>query len=450
MKIKIIITVLIMQYFWVALALNKNEFIAGIKKTAGFNKISLQLQSTLQQKNIATAKGDWKFSVSGDILDRDKKYTNITYNTAKLKTTIAKTIITTGDNISLSYSLDNTNVNNNNYSNDKYSILYSHPLLKNNNGVSSMLAIDLAKIDAKIIKLKIIAEQQKYITNKLQLFFDWLSYKKQLEINKTQLILANKLLTIIKEKYINFLVEEVDILAQNEFIFNTKQAILATENKLANTKEQITKLINKDIANEEVIFNFDTTYTVINKNLEDSALFKQLKLIMQKTKRTLNGLKDAEQAKLNLNFKVTKPGKSFNFLTGNLNNPATEYSLGLNYEKSFGSRVENAKIIQSKISLNEQKLNYKELLNNNQATVINLKKSLKYLQQQITLIQQKLINAKEKTLQQQNRYNEAQIDISLVISAINDQKKIELEKINYQKQYHNTYYNYMQLLDLIK
>lgn len=439
-------------------ALTQTEFIKKLIHSPGYQKISLQLDRSKQQKEIYNSAQDWRIGVNSSytsqtLQDNLLNPSNLE-NTYNISPRISRPIFATGGQLSLAYEWNKNNFANRantDYHNSTIEVSYSQPLLKNYLGIVDRLDIDLSQFDIYISKLKITEQQQSYIANQLRLFFDWARYQEQLILSKKQLNLAKELLDKVTKKFNNSVVEEVDVLSQKELVLTRQQAVLNLEQLLFSSREKIAKLLNDEEINEQFAeFDFDQTLVLPNdKQIENSALFQILKLSIAKSKRNIETLKNQRKAQLNLDLTAKAQGQNADYQQ-TLNHTSPEYTLALNYEYPLGNRGAKASLSQEYSLLNEQQLNYQQQLQAETANLINVKRNINFLKQQFQLSTERLKNAKKRSKQQQTRYEFAQIDISLVIDALNEEQRIEQEKLDYQAEYQNAYYDYLRILNLIK
>jgi outer membrane protein TolC len=434
-------------------ALTKNEFIAKVKKSPEFVKIALQLAISNKQLKISSGAQDWKLGVGVNKLDRtntDKQFfQTLSKNTNIVSSSLSKDIYETGGDFVISYNQNKNTFDNaaNDYDDKYFKMSYTQPLLKNAFGIIDNTNIDLNKFDIQIAKYNVINQQQAFISNQLKQFFNWLKYQQQLNIYQTQLDLAKKLLKRIEKKYKNALVNEVDVLSQKELVLLREQNILNIKQQLFQVRQTLAQNLNDDsLLTQSIDFDLNQIEKITKHTFQENSKTKALKLAVEQQKRNIKSIENEQNANLDL----TLSAKNYNKKTTLESEGNSEYEIGLQYSYALGATTADAKLKKAQLALKQQKLSWKVIHNNEMVSVMNLRENLRTLKKLSELAILRLTTAQKKSKQQQKRYELAQIDISLVIDAFNNEQKVQLEKLNYQIQYQNSHNDYLKTLDLLK
>jgi outer membrane protein TolC len=449
---KILLITIVISAFSVN-ALTKNEFIAKVKKSPEFVKIALQLAISNKQLKISSGIQDWKLGVGVNKIDRtntDKTlFQNFSKNTNIVSSSLSKNIYETGGDVVISYNQNKNTFDNttNDYDDEYFKMSYIQPLLKNAFGIIDNTNIDLNKFDVQIAKYNVINQQQTFITNQLKQFFNWLKYQQQLSIYQTQLDLAKKLLKRIEKKYKNALVNEVDVLSQKELVLLREQNILSIKQQLFQVRQTLAQSLNDDsLLTQSINFDLNQLEKITKHSFQANSKTQALKLAVEQQKRNIKSIENEQNANLDL----TLSAKNYNKTTTLASEGNSEYEIGLQYSYALGATTVDAKLEKAQLALKQQKLSWKVTHNNEMASVMSIRENLRTLRKLSKLATLRLTTAQKKSKQQQKRYELAQIDISLVIDAFNNEQKVQLEKLNYQIQYQNSYNDYLKTLDLLK
>ncbi len=451
--LKKIVFILISVFIFNVNALTKNEFIDVIKKSSGFVKIALQLGVANQQLKVNQGGQDWVLGFGVNQLEKTNTenalFQTFTKNTHRLSSSLSKNIYETGGDLVVSYNQNkNSYVNKANDYDDNYlKVSYNQPLLKNAFGVVDNSNIDLSKYEVQIAKYKVLNEQQNFITVKLKQFFNWLKYQEQLKIYQTQLYLAKDLLQRTEKKYKSGLVNEVDVFSQKDLVLLREQNVLNIKQQLFQVRQNLSQSLNdKSLLTQNIVFDL-TQFKKGKKHIfKFNSKTQIFKLAIEQQKRNIKTIKSEQQAKLDLKLSA----KNYDKKNKTNNATSAEYEVGLQYSYILGGKSKDAKLEKALLSLKQQQLTLQITHNNEMASVVNLRENSNTLKNLAKLAKLRLITAQKKSKQQQKRYERAQIDISVVSGALNNEQKVALELLNYQIQYQNNYNDYLKTLDLLK
>lgn len=451
--LKKIVFILISVFIFNVNALTKNEFIDVIKKSSGFVKIALQLGVANQQLKVNQGGQDWVLGFGVNQLEKTNTenalFQTFTKNTHRLSSSLSKNIYETGGDLVVSYNQNkNSYVNKANDYDDNYlKVSYNQPLLKNAFGVVDNSNIDLSKYEVQIAKYKVLNEQQNFITVKLKQFFNWLKYQEQLKIYQTQLSLAKDLLQRTEKKYKSGLVNEVDVFSQKDLVLLREQNVLNIKQQLFQVRQNLSQSLNdKSLLTQNIVFDL-TQFKKGKKHIfKFNSKTQIFKLAIEQQKRNIKTIKSEQQAKLDLKLSA----KNYDKKNKTNNATSAEYEVGLQYSYILGGKSKDAKLEKALLSLKQQQLTLQITHNNEMASVVNLRENSNTLKNLAKLAKLRLITAQKKSKQQQKRYERAQIDISVVSGALNNEQKVALELLNYQIQYQNNYNDYLKTLDLLK
>ena len=401
-----------------AVAITQSEFVERLKNShpfftqQGFDQQAYQLDYV-----ASTANQDWMLTGSVDSAN--------TLNNQTSSATIGAThsLVATGADVTIG------NVWSDGTATDKVSVSYIHPLLKNSQGVNDQLTSDLSKIKADINSLKLIQNSEKFILSQLFKLVDLSYAQQQLTLTTRRLELSQEELTLVKDKFSQSVVDQVDVFLQEDAYQRALQKQLQAEQELDLLKQELAVILNMPF---EAISSDYNLYELYQANLSD--LQVQLRdntteMNIAKLEQTLlqrQMLSDENNTQVQLDFKV---GAS------NENNNDWNVGLGLSYP--LGDTKAKSALEKTQVSLFKAKENAAEQLINLTVKASVLNKKLSHLTKLLNTYQARIKIAKSRSLAEKKRYELGNSQMSFVISAQNNVHEINLSyaqaAVNYQK-----------------
>ena len=411
-----------------SLAMTQSDFVERLKMVHPFFTQQGYSQQTSELDYIATtANQDWV--LSGTIDSANKLNTQISSSTINA----TQNLVDTGADITIS------NVWSDGSDTDKLTVSYTHPLLKNVNGVNDLLASDLSKIQIDINTLKRTQNTEKFVLSQLVKLIDLSFAQQQLELTTQRLALSEQELTLVKEKFAQSVVDQVDVLLQEDAYQRTLQKQLQAEQELDLLKAELSIILNLP---PKLIHSDFNLYQLYENNLgdvttylrENTAEMKIAKLDQALLQRQLLSDKNNTQAQLDLQLGVS-------------NKNDNDWNIGLGLSYPLGDTKAKTALEKTYINLSKAKENSAEQLLNLRVTQNVLSKKLTHLTKLLNTYQARIKIANSRALEEKKRYELGNSQISFVISAQNNVHDVKLAYAQVATSYQKTILEYKATID---
>lgn len=411
-----------------SLAMTQSDFVERLKMVHPFFTQQGYSQQTSELDYIATtANQDWV--LSGTIDSANKLNTQISSSTINA----TQNLVDTGADITIS------NVWSDGSDADKLTVSYTHPLLKNVNGVNDLLASDLSKIQIDINTLKRTQNTEKFVLSQLVKLIDLSFAQQQLELTTQRLALSEQELTLVKEKFAQSVVDQVDVLLQEDAYQRTLQKQLQAEQELDLLKAELSIILNLP---PKLIHSDFNLYQLYENNLgdvttylrENTAEMKIAKLDQALLQRQLLSDKNNTQAQLDLQLGVS-------------NKNDNDWNIGLGLSYPLGDTKAKTALEKTYINLSKAKENSAEQLLNLRVTQNVLSKKLTHLTKLLNTYQARIKIANSRALEEKKRYELGNSQISFVISAQNNVHDVKLAYAQVATSYQKTILEYKATID---
>ncbi len=202
-------------------------------------------------------------------------------------------------------------------------VSYTHPLLKNKNGILTQHPFQLEKETLTRLTVQLFNSTEHFVLSAIEKYLEWVHLHERNKLTQKQLDVATKSLKLLKRKYRDNLIEKLDVLRQEDAIRSIKHEQLSIQASITSTTAGLALLSNKDpelFSLPELSLN---TPIPINKTLTFSAT-KAARLFESKTKFTkLQQQQLLETKKSNLDL-----GLTYGILSGD-----DSFSDSLNFDK---------------------------------------------------------------------------------------------------------------------
>ena len=411
-----------------SVAMTQSEFVERLKMTHPFFTQQGFSQQTSELDYIATtANQDWV--LSGTIDSANKLNTQISSSTINA----TQNLVETGADITIS------NIWSDGSDADKLTVSYTHPLLKNVDGVNDLLASDLSKIQIDINTLKRTQNTEKFVLSQLVKLIDLSFAQQQLELTTQRLALSEQELTLVKEKFAQSVVDQVDVLLQEDAYQRTLQKQLQAEQELDLLKAELSIILNLP---PKLIHSDFNLYQLYENNLgdvttylrENTAEMKIAKLDQALLQRQLLSDKNNTQVQLDLQLGVS-------------NKNDNDWNIGLGLSYPLGDTKAKTALEKTYINLSKAKENSAEQLLNLRVTQNVLSKKLTHLTKLLNTYQARIKIANSRALEEKKRYELGNSQISFVISAQNNVHDVKLAYAQVATSYQKTILEYKATID---
>ena len=437
-------------------ALTQNDFVERLVQTHPFFK-QLNFDADYQNAKTyaSTANQDWVLGVDTNFKrEQDALKSAVTtydeLNTISVDVSASKNLVNSGADIIVKHNWKEKDKDLNS-NNNKFSVDYVYPLLKDSAGINDLLANDLANIEAQISTLELAENKENFILEQLSKFIDLAYAQQQLLINQKRLELAKKELDLTQAKFAQSVVDEVDVLLQKDAYQRANQSLLQSQSDLALLRHEIATTLDLDVAQIKANFDLYKPYQMISADLKEylknnSRVLKKNALEQALIKRQLKSDKNSNQAELDLKIGFASEGEDANY-SNSIDNQSNAWNIGLGLSYPLGATQSKATVSKTQIKLNKAKESAQQELLNIYSKARVLKEKLHHLNQILKSNQAQIEIAKARTLAEKNRYNNGNSEISFVISAQNNEQNIELNYAQVAKNYQKSVLDFLATLD---
>ncbi|MBC8493672.1 MAG: TolC family protein [Candidatus Thioglobus sp.] len=400
-----------------AVAMTQSEFVDRLKNTHPFFTQLDYDQQTVELDYVATtANQDWTLT---GLLDSTNTANN---QTSSGSVGLTHNLTNTGADIVVSNSWSDGSAT------DKITLNYTQPLLKNSKGVNDQLAGDLSTIRIDINKLKRYQGAEKFILSQLFKLVDLSFAQQQLTLSARRLELASQELALVKDKFSQSVVDQIDVFLQEDAYQRALQKQLQAEQTLDLLKEELSVTLN--MRSNSIISDYDL-YKMhafdlgnLRHYLNGVTEMKTLKLERDLLQRQLLSDKSNAQAQLDLKLGVS-------------NENDNDWNVGLGLSYPIGDTKAKALLNKTQVSLSKTKEAAEEQLIELTVEAGVLKKKLTHLQKLLNTYQARIEIANSRALAEKERYNLGNSQMSFVISAQNNVHEVNLAyaqaAVSYQK-----------------
>ena len=448
-----LITVAFISSSLMSQTLDKSTFIERLFEVHPFF-VGQDLTSKIKRIDEASALAtdEWTLGVNSQLKNETDSISS-TYddlNTHTLNVSASKSFANNGAKISLSQGWTEKR-NDIESSNKKFALDYTIPLWKNKDGINLRMDADIANIEILIDGLDKQEKREQFILEKLKKFIDLSYAQEQKSINEQRLILAAEELDLTTRKYEASIVDMVDLLSQKEAFLKSKQQLLESEQELILLQHEIAILLELD--SHEVYINFDL-YKEYYFDIEDlrsyifdnSRTAKIANLNKKVLQRQLLSLENKLEPDLDVNFGLSSESNGttyLNVLQGF--NPA--FTVGIDLTYPIGDTKGLSSVAKNQISIDRQEQQKMEQLLSIYSQAKVLKEKIILLSEMIESNRAQIEIAKERATQEKYRYDNSNIQASLVISSQNNEQNAILNLAKTAKNYQKAVLDYRATID---
>jgi outer membrane protein TolC len=169
--------------------------------------------------------------------------------------------------------------------------------------------------------------------------------------------------------------------------------------------------------------------------------------VKQKTlKRQLLSFKNEFQAKLDLNLGLSSEGENTNY-SSSLENQSPTWNVGLGLSYPLGGIKSSSNIKKAQIKLARLMQNKQEQLLELSVQATTLKEKINLLAQMLKSNKKQISIAKERTIEERDRYSNGSGQASFVINAQNNEQNAQLSYVQVATSYQKSVLEYRATLD---
>ena len=409
-------------------AMTQSEFVERLKEVHPFFTQQDFDQQAVQQDFIAsTANQDWALNASID----SKNTLNQQSSSASAGAT--RSLVSTGADVTIN------NIWNDGITGDKFSIDYTHPLLKGVNGINDQLAGDLSKIKISINALKLLQKEEDFVLLQLAKLVDLSFAQQQLLLTNARIELAQQELNLVKEKFEQSVVDVVDVYLQEDAYQRALQKQLQAEQALDLLKEELAIVLDMPAKSIQSDYNL---YELYNSNLNNL----NLHLRSNSTEMRITGLErsllqrqlasDQNNTQVQLDLKLGASSANDN-----------DWNIGLGLSYPLGDTKAKSALTKTRISLSKAKENSEEQLINLTIKARVFDKKLIHLTKLLDTYQARIEIANARSEAEKKRYELGNSQMSFVISAQNNVHDVKLAYAQAAQNYQKTALEFKAVVD---
>lgn len=423
-------------------AMTQHEFIQRLKDMHPFfTQLDLSVQIKQIDQQATTANQDWVVGVKTNLKSEYAPTTGDDLDTTSVDFSVTKKILSSGADMTLKHNWKEKNKVNEN----KFSIDYVHPLLKNASGINDQLNTDLSNIDIQISRLDATEQQEVFILAQLKKFVDLAYAQARLMINNQRLDLTTQELALVKQKFTMSVVDKVDVLLQEDAYQSAKQQQLQARQDLNLLRHEMAIILDISFSDVKAEFDLYQHYTTNNDNIKqylltNSRVLKIADLNQDLLKRQLKSDKSNSKVQLDLRLGISE-GEDLT------SNQSSSWNIGLDLSYPIGGTQAKSAIEKTQIKLARAKQQKQEQLLNIHAKANALKQKIQYLLEILDSNKMQIKIAKARTKEEKRRYNNANSQASFVISAQNNEQNANLNHIQVAKNYQQSVLDFKAAID---
>lgn len=404
------------------------------------------------EKEILTGDEDWQLSAGNEhTFQRSIKENSLSperiFNNS-FQAGLKRNIWDTGGSVYSVWELNhsNTAINENdfltgksergniNFFQQKITVGYEQPLLKNFKGFLSKFEYILKDLEIDAQKIVITEEKEDYLLKAAVKFIQWSATIERERLYKERLSLAEELLIKNKAKYRDNLVDKIDLLRSQDEIIVLKQAIIAIKSEEINLMIELSHLANEPIS-KKLLPQFDL-YKQSKLEDEDETikiLLKKSRVIasVNKQKEQLESTKHyyRESSKPDLNLKLTT-----SFAEGDEEFSKTapwrpEVVIGLDFSMPLNDTANKNQLAKKTVELKILDLEIKNLELSLKSELMQYYSNHRELEKIIELDKNLIESGQKKTEELLKLYHQGRRDLFYVIQSRDDEVAAKLNYI---------------------
>ena len=430
-----------------------------------FEKESLSVDINIESQKRHLGDKDWILESSPYISYEDRNgLINTTYDRlsqVQLNGSLQKKFWKTGGRLSASYSSV--------YSDQEYrslfsgnpselfrqqlSVTYSHPLLKNQNGILDRLEYELAAYTVDFSEIQSTENQENFLLNIGVSFLDWMFLEEQLSINNERLLLAEKELASSKEKYDAHLIDKVDVLRQEDAQRIAMQKVVLSQSQWSAKRTELAVLaLSPEINESKPEFDIyslaerEEIERTISQLNDDSRILKALDVLRDQLTLRKTGFANLEKPQLDLSVGSAlieddvSYGKSFG-----VTNPSL--SVGLKFTYPLGNHASKADVRKNELEMLQLKADRQSIFLDLESSIRSVLIQITEMENVLDLNQSQIESAGERTLEEMKVYEQGRGDMTFVIQSQDNEANARLTYLQNATAYHKLVLQYQALRD---
>lgn len=332
-------------------------------------------------------------------------------------------------------------------------VKFNQSLLKNTFGIVDRYAVNNAKMQYEIQKLREIETNKSEINYYKKLYFTWIEYREELELINSYITGAKKIEDTVKSRFKSGMVNSADLYSASAIVLkyqivyeelktdmNTLQAelnIFFKEKTIEPDHDEFSALYTASITSKYPTVPFDRTgnagiFRLTKSNLKYTADVSENKLLPQ----------------LDLVGEYTKKSADVSFSKSAENLNSTDYYLGFSFTHPL-QNTENRSILEdAKLAIDEINSEYSISDNSYRKSLDSIISRRKDTERIINLREKRIDILTGKYRFELLKYQQGQLDLQTVIDTAIDVTNERISVIQLKKQIIDNYIDYMDLTEV--
>ena len=464
--IKIVMLILCFTQLGEARTVSLDELLTMVQQNHPlFEKELLSVDISTESQKRYLGDRDWIVESSPFIAYENKTgLTNTTYDKLsqiQIGGTLQKKFWKTGGRLSASYSSTYADQeyrtffsrNTSELFRQQFSITYSHPLLRNQNGILDQFEYELATYAIDFTELQSKENQENFLLNIAFGFFDWMFLDEQLNINNERLRLAEEELASSKEKYEAHLIDKVDVLRQEDARRIAGQDVVLSQSQVTAKRTELAVLaLSPEISESKPEYDIYSLVTLeeveqtIGRLNNETRILKALNVLEEQFTFKTRALSNQKRPQLDLivGSSLIDDDQNYGGSFG-VNNPSL--SLGLKFTYPLGNHSSKAEVRKTELEILQLRADRQSVFLDLESSIRSILIQIKEMENLLSLNLSQIESAKERTLEEMKVYEQGRGDMTFVIQSQDNEAKARLTYLQNAIAYHKLVLQYRALRD---
>jgi outer membrane protein TolC len=341
----------------------------------------------------------------------------------------------------------------NTYFENRFSVTYSHPLLRNSRGSLDRLQYDLAQFDIDLSEVLAVESEEVFLAQAASKYLDWVLLEEQLRIVVERLHLSEEEVSRTREKREANLVDEVDVIRAEDAVRVAKQELLLIEARTNALKAELAVLLQ-----DSSLIALEPSYNLYEKaNLPasdeaadlirgNSRLLRALAIQIDRQSVVHDGY--VEQGKSDLSLIAQAGLKNAETSYGSsLAMDIPEVRLGLQLSFPVGNTTAKANAIRSDLVAQRLEKQVEELTLELSSVAANILTQAAQLETVLQLNREQIESAEQKTAEELKLYEQGRGELTFVIQSRDSEQAARLTYAINALTYHKLLLQLQELTD---
>ncbi|MFC1508986.1 TolC family protein, partial [Candidatus Omnitrophota bacterium] len=398
-----------------------------------FEKEKLTAQIEMEEQKSYLGSQDWKVSSAVTYSHEDPMIAFSgpeRMDTFSVSGGVEKRYWSTGGNLTASFSAGHTNLKINPVYGfpdavfqNRVSITYTHPLLKNKKGFLDRLQYDLKEYDINISGIREREKLEDFLADSAVRFLDWVYLTEQQKIVAERLRLSEEELAVTKRKREANLIDQADVIRAEDAVRIWKQNLVLVESQWKGLQAELAVMSrHNELYNVEPQFDLYNTEEhssldrEINHHVENSRLIMLLNVRLEQLEHSRTGHEETLKPDLSLvtqfNTKRMDDAGGKSLL---MDHP--DFLLGLQYKFPHKNRTAKARISKTDLQIKQLQKQIEDVTLALLSELNNLSIRINELEKVFALNREQIKSAQGRTEEEIKLYNQGRGELTFVIQS---------------------------------